>query len=186
MKRILCSRCNKNNAEVFMTSIVNGKKVEEVLCLECALQKEEVSFMLKQDPQFQQLIEQAIKMKKMDFNRIIGENKITEPSKTVEMDLLEDCPVCGADLEQIRETGLAGCSNCYGVFEQEMDRLLEIRRVTGTYKGRVPKNVSAQTGSESTASQLIILKQKLQDSINKEEYEQASLIKEQIVKLEKR
>lgn len=186
MKRILCSRCNKNNAEVFMTSIVNGKKVEEVLCLECALQKEEVNIMLKQDPQFQQLIEQAIKMKRMEFNKLVGENQLSEASQTAELELLEDCPVCGADIEQIRATGLSGCSNCYSVFEQEMDRLLEIRRVTGTYKGRTPKNVSQQVSGQSTASQLIVLRQRLQESINKEEYEQASLIKEQIVKLEKR
>lgn len=183
MKRILCNRCNKNNAEVFMTSIVNGRKVEEILCLECALQKEEVGMMLKQDPQFQQLIEQAIKMKNMDFNKTGDLDRKSSGKKALDLDLPEDCPICGVSSEQIKEIGLAGCSYCYQIFEKEMDRCLEIKRVTSVYKGRVPSNMPQE---KSAASQLIILKQKLQDSITKEEYEQAGIIKEQIVKLEKR
>lgn len=183
MKKILCSRCNKNNAEVFMTSIVNGKKIEEILCLECALQKEEIGLMIKHDSQFQQLIEQAMKMKNMDFDKVVNLDKKMDRKKIVDLDLPEDCPVCGAGVEQITETGLAGCSYCYKIFEQEMDALLGIKRVTTFYKGRTPQNLPQE---DSAASQLIILKQKLQDSINKEEYEEANLIKEQIVKLEKR
>lgn len=186
MKKILCSRCNKNNAEVFMTSIINGKKVEEILCLECALQKEEVGFMIKHDPQFQQIVEQAIKMKSMDGNRVINVGKAIEVNKTTNLELLEDCPVCGTDLEHIKKTGLAGCANCYNIFEKEMDRILNIKRITNAYKGRMPQHMVENKGQEATVSQLIILKQKLQDSINKEEYEQASLLKAQIVKLEKR
>lgn len=183
MKKILCSRCNKNNAEVFMTSIINGKKVEEILCLECALQKEEVGFMLKQDPQFQQLVEQAMKLKNMDLNKIDKVNRRNHKNKAFDLDLPEDCPICGIGIEQLQETGLAGCSHCYKLFEQEVDRFLNIKRVTDVYKGRNPKNLPQES---SAASQLIILKQKLQESISNEEYEQANLIKEQIVKLEKR
>ena len=183
MKQLLCSRCNKNNAEVFMTSIINGKRVEEILCLECALQKEEVGFMLKQDPQFQQLIEQAMKLKNVDPGKIASFGKQEASRNKVEPDLPEDCTVCGMGLEQIRESGLAGCSNCYKVFEQEMDSHLNIKRATATYRGRSPQNAVPEN---STASQLIILRQKLQDSISKEEYEEAGLIKEEIVKLEKR
>ncbi len=178
LKNMLCSKCHKNPAEVFMTSIINNKKVEEVLCLECAMQKEAVALMLKQDSQFQQFIDQALETRKQVVPREVA--KIETQTKEYRLEIMEDCPVCGTGLEKAVESASVGCGHCYQVFATEIEKLLP-GKIFSNYLGKIPKRSWAEDNLER---KLLILEKKLEESIKKEEYEKAGVLKAEIKNLQ--
>ena len=101
--------------------------------------------------------------------------------QTYELNIKDDCEVCGANWEIIKNTGMVGCSNCYNTFEREIDELVDFS-TGGVYSGKIPKSSQA---AFSTERQLFVLRERLQESIKKEEYEKADLIKAQISQLQK-
>lgn len=182
---MLCSRCQIRPAEVFMTSIVGGKKIEEMLCLECALQKEEVAMMLSRDTQFKQFVDKALQMRNIDLNKLIPPMAEAKEqhigAKGLKLDLPKDCPICGCSAEQLIETREVGCDHCYEVFDGEIDKLLKLKHST-LYKGKRP--VSDSVGADNPQQRIIMLKEQLKDSIRKEQYEQAGRLRAEIAKLE--
>lgn len=178
LRNMLCSKCRKNPAEVFMTSIVNNKKIEEILCLECALKKEEVSQMLKQDSQFQQFVDQALQIRKQVAPREVA--KIETQTKEYKLEVMEDCPVCGTGLEKVLESASVGCGHCYQIFAADIEKMLP-ENIFANYMGKIPKRSRAEDNIER---KLLILEKKLEESIKKEEYEKAGILKAEIKSLQ--
>lgn len=187
MGNMLCNRCKVNPAEVFMTSLVANQKIEEMLCLECAIKTDELSMILNNDARLRKFMEEALKLRNMDMRKTVMKQdyKKYEAQKdrtSKVLDIQEDCPVCGMGLEEIFSSGMAGCSNCYVLFEKELDKLLKLKH-SSFYKGSRPQGI--ENKKEDTPQKLIVLKERLKDSIRREEYEQAGLIKAEINRLEK-
>lgn len=181
MQNMMCSKCKQRPGEVFMTSIINNKRIEELLCLECAMQKEEVMFLSKQDSGFKQFLSQALQMRQLSMPQEFTRLSEIKPEQKYELVIKDDCEVCGANWDIIKNTGMVGCSNCYNTFERDIDELMDFSS-GGVYSGKIPKSSQAAFSAER---QLFILKERLQESIKKEEYEKADLIKEQISQLQK-
>jgi protein arginine kinase activator len=81
----------------------------------------------------------------------------------------------------IRQTGKLGCSECYKVFEQELEPTL--RRIHGNSQhiGKIPSR-----GGEKVLlrKQMDNLKTQLQEAVNREEYEKAAGIRDNIKDME--
>ncbi len=181
MGNILCSRCKVNPAEVFMSTMLSGKRVDETLCLECALKTEELSMIMNKDENLRDLLEQALQTKNMDTGNVKMKRQPRVKKTASILDLPEDCPMCGMGIEYIYEHGMAGCSHCYSVFEKEIDQLLELKR-NDFYKGKKPEGMDKVP--EDAGKKLKRLKDHLKESIRNEEYERAGSLKAEISRLE--
>ncbi len=92
-----------------------------------------------------------------------------------------ECPVCGINFYEFRHHGRLGCPNDYACFEQEMEPLLANIHGETTHTGKRPKR-SARNVDEHT--QLIRLRREMREAVQAEDYERASLLRDEVRKIE--
>lgn len=164
-----CEECKVKPAMVHLTQIVNGKKVENHLCEECAAQKGGI--FLNLDQQFS-LSDFLGSFFSSNYN-------MRDKNQAVNQGV---CANCKMNYSDIRQSGKLGCSECYLAFGEDMEPSL--RRIHGNTKhmGKIPSR-----GGEKIIHQkkMDSLKERLQESISREEYEAAAEIRDIIKKLEK-
>jgi protein arginine kinase activator len=90
------------------------------------------------------------------------------------------CPRCGLLYSAFRETGRLGCAECYVAFQFQLRPLL--RRIHGDtrHKGKVPAR-DAQVPSRSRQIQRLF--DELQRAVEREEFEKAAGIRDEIRRL---
>ena len=91
------------------------------------------------------------------------------------------CPDCGASFAQIRQHSLIGCSKCFDLFEEPLGRLIERAQAGATH------HVGRGTGSVDMATERAQrergLMEALASALNREQYERAAEIRDQISQL---
>jgi len=147
---MLCEKCGKNNATVLYTQIVNGKKSSLNLCSQCA--SGESLF-----DNFGSLLSFGTR----------GENRQAT------------CPCCGMTLAEFTRKGRMGCGSCYDTFRAQAKSMLQkihgtSIHTTGSSKEEIPQ-IKKEEKSETD-----ILKEKLQEAIKNENYEEAAKIRDEI------
>ncbi len=169
---MLCQKCGKNPATTHIKTIVNGKLTEYDLCSECAREKGYTNFFKEMDFGFGDLLGGFIGTPAMKGSTV-------------------RCPKCGASFEEIMETGKIGCMECYKVFH---DRLLPtIHRIHGTakHKGKVPGSSAlriVEPAGKMAVVEMSPLEQKraeLKAAIEKQDFERAAVLRDEIRDLEK-
>lgn len=91
------------------------------------------------------------------------------------------CPVCGITFAEFRKGGRLGCAYDYIVFEEDLEPLLiNIHGALG-HTGKIPTN---RKGSPERQRQLAQLREEMKKAIKKEEYENASQLRDQIAAIE--
>ena len=91
------------------------------------------------------------------------------------------CPRCGLLYSAFRETGRLGCADCYSAFQFQLRPLL--RRIHGDtrHRGKVP----AHDGEGASRSrQVQRLYDELQRAVDREEFERAAEVRDEIKRLE--
>lgn len=92
------------------------------------------------------------------------------------------CPVCKLKFEEFRNTGRLGCPHDYEVFREELRPLLENIHGSTRHIGKLPRRLPADARMQT---QIIQLRQELQQAVAVEDYERAARIRDQIEALEK-
>lgn len=98
-----------------------------------------------------------------------------------------ECGNCGTTLEEVRRGHRLGCAECYTVFENvlltEMEaslrlspRLIPLKKGAPVHIGRMPGQILAVNYS----SKLLALNEALEETLSREDYEQAALLRDQI------
>jgi len=163
---MLCKKCGKNEASVYMRRTVNGESTEIALCSECAKSEPDVMKMMKggiaQDLNFFGGL--------FDFPSIRG-----GASKA------EHCPLCGATYEDIAGSGRVGCGSCYDTFRGQLAS--SIARLHGNVRhtGRAPARFKAKN---ERADKLKTLRKEQQKAIAAEDFERAAKLRDEIRALE--
>lgn len=93
------------------------------------------------------------------------------------------CPICGISFEEFRQLGRLGCPHDYEVFRDELRPLLENVHGSLRHVGKIPKRAPADTRRQT---ELIKLRQEIQQAIAVEDYERAARLRDQIDSLEKK
>lgn len=149
---MLCEKCGKNNATVLYTQIVNGKKSSLNICSQCA--SGESLF-----DNFGSLLSFSTR----------GENKQTS------------CPCCGMTLAEFTRKGRMGCGNCYDIFRAQAKSMLQKIHGTSVHIENEAKNKATSPEiKKEEKSETDILKEKLKDAIESENYEEAAKIRDEI------
>jgi protein arginine kinase activator len=161
---MVCDICNEKEASVHLTEIINGKVTELHLCEECAKKK---GTQMEQHFGISDLL--------------AGLADIGSPLEVKE-DLGLKCVNCNMSYGDFKKTGRFGCSECYSAFKKHIPALLKRIHGANKYVGDIPK-----TGKfKFVGSELQQLRKALQLAIDKEDYEKAAEIRDNIKKLEKK
>src|SRR5262249_11329212 len=91
------------------------------------------------------------------------------------------CPRCGLLYSSFKETGRLGCSECYTAFQFQLRPLL--RRIHGDtrHRGKAPTHAGA---AGTGAREIQRLHDDLQRAVEREEFEKAAGIRDEIRRLE--
>ncbi len=165
---MLCERCKKKTATVHMARIINGMKVETHLCDQCA------SEAYTENPiSFQDIFQGLL--------NIVNNSAKPQKGETGAGEALA-CPSCGMTYEQFRRNGKFGCSRCYDTFGAQLDGTLKSIHGSNVHKGKIPLKSGKNYRMKKEKDEL---KQKLKAAIEKEEFEEAALLRDKIRALEK-
>jgi protein arginine kinase activator len=162
---MLCQKCGKNEAKVQFTNIEDKKKQVLNLCLECA---QEAGY------------ENSVSSGSMVGSFLAG---IIPDSATASAKSLPKlkCSGCGLTYAEFGRNGQLGCSRCYGTFFDHLKDLL--RRIHGStqHVGKVPRSSREKFIARRELNKL---QQQMKKAIEKEDFEKAAGLRDQIRKLE--
>lgn len=165
---MICTSCKAKQATVFYKETVNGKTKELALCPECAA-KLGIGAMatgfFEEDPLAS------------FFNSVL-----VNPHRTPSMVREEKrCEKCGMRFSQIAKAGKLGCPACYEAFAEELAPT--VRKLHGSVepRGRAPRRFGEKHRLEKTLGKL---KEDLKKAIEKQEFEVAAKLRDEIRELE--
>jgi protein arginine kinase activator len=164
---MLCDVCGKNQATVHLTEIIDDQMTELHLCEECARQKSEQ-------------MEQQFGLSDL----LAGMADFTKPVQDKELVALK-CKKCGLTFADFKKIGRLGCSECYNTFRKHLVPLLKRIHGSGVHIGKKPLGEEKAVAKKDKITDLSLLRQKLQRTIEAEEFEEAARLRDQIRQTEK-
>jgi protein arginine kinase activator len=163
-----CQICNKNDATIHLTEIVDGARSEMHICEQCAVEQD---ISIKSHIPINELLSNLLAVQPSD-------DELAGPS---ERNLV--CPNCGFTLAQFRKEGVLGCPRDYEVFEKTLLPLIEKAHDGKTaHCGKVPSKTPGDTKKQM---QLLNLRQQLDAAVLSEDYELAAELRDKIKQSEK-
>lgn len=93
----------------------------------------------------------------------------------------KECPVCGISFFEFRNSGRLGCPYDYTHFEKELEPLLVNIHDSSVHRGKHPRRAAVSADSQA---RLIRLRREMEEAIEREDYELASSLRDQIRQLE--
>jgi len=157
-----CQKCSKA-ATLHITEVISEEQFEELhLCEECA-QK------YLYEPQ----------QNKMPTPKSGEAGQLVETDESGLMN--RECSVCGIKFVEFRNSGRLGCPHDYQEFREELTPLLENIHGETKHCGKTPRRLPQ---SKMTQSELVQLRKQLLQAVNKEAYEEAAQLRDQIRRLE--
>ncbi|MCF6095191.1 UvrB/UvrC motif-containing protein [Microaerobacter geothermalis] len=167
---MICQGCGQKPATLHFTKILNGQKTEFHLCENCAREKGELLPGGSNGFSIHNLLSGLLNF---EPNPSYGEATSYHQLQ---------CKTCGLTYSQFTKGGRFGCSDCYSYFKHQLDPLF--RRIHGntSHSGKVP---ARSGGAIKLKRELEKLKQELQQSIAREEFERAAQLRDRIRDLEK-
>ena len=157
-----CQQCEKP-ATIHITEITGPELDELHLCEDCGkiyLSQQEPVSDSTMSPQFK-LIEDADELAALQQ---------------------QVCEICGSSFYEFRHSGRLGCPHDYVCFEAELEPLIVNIHAATDHVGKRPKR-----GVNSSEQQvhLVRMRQEMKEAIEREDYETASALRDQIQELEK-
>ena len=197
---MLCENCGKNEANVRYTENINGNVRELHLCEECSkkLGIGEMSFNMPID--FSDFLSGFMDgFMEPEFMPMINGIRSTK------------CKTCGTVFDDVLNTGILGCGDCFATFEDKLDPIIKKIQGANRHVGRLAKEIdnkidekngkqektgkvenkkdvkegNDENGNISNENKIEELQRKLKEAIKEERYEDAAKIRDEIKKLEK-
>lgn len=169
---MLCDKCKKRQATIYYTEIVNGKKREQHLCEECATECSE----------FQTLSGKKELTLGNLLSCILSNYSAENPkSKEAEVETVIQCERCGMTYDAFLQGGKFGCAQCYSSFGKQLEKSFRQLHGATSHVGKRPKGFISQMDKiVNDLSEVDRLSIRLQDAIEKEEFERAAELRDQI------
>lgn len=175
---MICEICKKNEATMVLKKTINNKTTVTNLCAECA-RKAGTSIPTPLDG-----------LGSM-FSGLLNLETIWKGGPFQPVGTIKKCPSCGTTKEDIMREGKLGCAECYITFIDEMRPLL--RKIHGNclHHGSVPnaEEIVPQAAEPKEKapekSPIETLQAKMKEAIEREEFETAAALRDQIKELQK-
>ena len=156
---MLCSICKEKEATVHLTNI-SGDKMQKVdLCEECAKSKG------MNDPTAFSLADQLFGLgAALEIEQAGGGIGVK-------------CPACGFTQADFKKAGRLGCPECYKTFAAPLEGLLKTMHKGTRHVGKVPESLRQ---SRDFSDRLKLLQKKLGKAIDREDFEEAAILRDEI------
>jgi protein arginine kinase activator len=161
-----CNFCH-NKATVFLTQLVEGQMKKVCLCDDCARERGVT------DPTGFSLAES-----------LLGSGAPPGPAGAAVGTPAargRACPACGFTMEDLRRVRRFGCSECYHTFAEEVQAMLRGMHAGTSHIGKVPRG---QMESRERKQRLEQLRNRLEQAISAENYEEAAGLRDEIREIE--
>lgn len=175
---MLCQKCHKKTASVFISSIINGQETRMYLCSDCAKDYPLFDFNFQEPFSIKDVMDK-FKINEDSSSGDEGENLLATDKDSKDKEII--CPNCYSTYEEYRETGKLGCSRCYEAFEEQIKPILKNIYGYEEYIGKIPKKDDSHI---YISNEIRILKEDLNRAVEQEEYEKAANIRDKIKDLE--
>lgn len=161
---MLCQVCNKNDASLHYTKIVNGEIEELHLCETCSKGNHEFDF-----------------DKTFSFHKLLTE--IIDGVQGSPREDREDlyCEKCGLNYLEFKQLGKLGCDQCYESFRDKLLPLIKNVQGNERHTGKIPRRAGKGL---KRLKEVEGLRKDLDQAILEEEFEVAALIRDRIKVLE--
>ncbi|MBT9171689.1 MAG: Protein-arginine kinase activator protein [Syntrophomonadaceae bacterium] len=165
---MLCQECQKRPANVHLTQIINQEKKTRHLCEQCAREKSGFTFQAQKPFSIHSLLPGLLETEAI-------------PAGTAETACKVQCEQCGLTYAQFVKIGRFGCGSCYNTFNSRLCSLF--RRVHGAslHAGKVPARAGILFKIKRGIGEQ---RRQLQIHVNREEFEQAAVVRDRIRRLE--
>lgn len=163
---MLCNLCNKNQATVHLTEIIDDQMSELHLCDDCARKK---SMQMEQQFGLSDLLAGLV-----DYGKQAGGSEKGAP--------VTQCSHCGLTYEDFRKIGRLGCSECYASFSKYLAPLLKRIHGASQHVGKTPVQGTEPLakGVKVKGADISDMKVKLQQAIEAEDFEEAAKLRDMI------
>lgn len=159
---MLCSKCGKREATVYISQTVNGVKNEIRLCSQCAEAQGGYSmFNMTDNP----------------FSGFFGESIFSSPARNEQ----KKCSFCGQSARELAKSGRAGCAKCYEVFEAELGKMIHGIHGGAVHSGSLPGKHAEDVKKQKRISEL---REEQRQAIAEQNYERAAELRDMIKKIE--
>lgn len=174
---MICQECNERPATLHFTKINNGEKTEFHLCEVCAQEKGE-NFMANSASGFS-INNLLAGLLNFDHNYQLAQQK---PS-LYEQPQVVQCDNCSMTYKQFIQVGRFGCSHCYEAFKEQLQPIYRKLHSGNTlHNGKIPKRIGGNIHLKKNIEEL---KYSMKAAIEKEEFEKAAQVRDEIRNLEK-
>ena len=174
---MLCHNCNKNEAKIHYKSNINGKIIDKYLCRECA---EKAGLAKKTAFEPIDIIDGFFGKSKDDIFGGLFAGMMND-SGTHSVSERGVCPLCGMRFTEFLKDGKTGCGECYKTFSSSLSSTVKRIHGSAEHCGKIPEG---RMGEISHKRKIDELKTKLNDAIEKQEYEMAAKYRDEIKALE--
>lgn len=157
---MLCDKCGKNNATHFYKQTVNGKSVSMNLCSECA----------KKVGGFSNMSKDPFGLSDLFSGFFFPDTHSIERQTVI-------CKKCGKSFNDIMSDGKLGCNECYTTFEERLTPIVEKIHGRAIHTGKVPRSAGKEVKRKK---ELTDLKDKLNEAIKNEDFENAAILRDKI------
>lgn len=166
---MLCQNCGINTATTHIKRIVNGEATELHLCSKCA--------------------------KHLGYGNIFSgffSSFLSELPDSIIHNTGEKCPGCGTTFDEIAQSGMLGCEECYSAFRDKLaPSLVRIHGRSkhvgkkgclsaGVIDSKEPKIKSQSTKTQSKAADIKAFQELMQKAVQTEDFEKAAQYRDMI------
>ena len=159
---MICSVCQKNEAKVHVTQIVDDKMQTVDLCEECSKAKGVT------DPKTFSLADLLL-----GLGATQEATEVRAAAKTGET----ACPGCGLTQSDFKKTGRFGCPQCYPTFSEGLPAMLKTMHKGLRHIGKVP---TALKPKRDAGDLLKALNRRLEKAVEAENFEEAAQLRDAI------
>ena len=149
---MLCEECGKNQAEVMMTTVINGQSTTRHLCRQC-LKKYQAGDL--------QAVLAAV---------LSSMTAITHAADAV-------CPRCGQTYAEFQKTGMLGCAECYQAFRKELTPLITRVQGRSQHAGRRPPVSEEEQARQTLMEEIRAL---MEAAVAEENFEEAARLRDEL------
>lgn len=153
-----CSHC-QSPTSIHVTKVVDGEAVKMGLCSNCPKALE---------------IKQGVSWDLVGSDCGGKQPRLPKGDETA-------CTGCGLTPADFKEHGRLGCPKCYEVFGDKLASVIRKLHRGETHLGKVPRGRKRTVSPEEIAA----LKRRLEDYVNREEFEMAAQLRDQINALDR-
>ncbi len=94
------------------------------------------------------------------------------------------CPRCGLAIAESATPQLLGCPECYTAFARQLTPLIESLHRGSVHRGKIPGAPPADAAGGDTVSRYDMLNRQLALAVDREDYEEAAGLRDEIRRLE--